>query len=478
MSLTDEVGGRQPAPISGSWAVVAAVAAVPRVVWAFMVARAPVGLFDPAVYLAAAENIAAGRGYRSLTGTFTSYFPPTYPFFLGALRWIVDLVGLDSHFFVLVGIVQALLGVLACLGVMFIADRIAGRFAGVTAGLLTALWPNLIIHGSLLLSETLFIALLIGCLVVLVRALERWSGSGMGPSDGHHRKQPDPSAVLLIVAAGTLCGLAVLTRPQAGLLVVPALVLAGLLSGAGIRRSALAAALLTMGILLMVLPWGVRNQVRLGSFVPVSTNTGDNLCIGFNPEANGGFAMAPACQADTSYTDGPRAEVSRYRELLESAFTWARSNSGRLAHLSLSKVRITFGSDADGVRVTESFGEDPFLGDRLRSRLTMMSNVYYFGVLALALVGAWLLASDMRRGRVAQVPDSDAEPAGDPPEPNPIDPAKVLGWMVLLIVASSVLVPVLSFGDPRFKVPFEPLLAILAAVTLTQTRDRFLRRGD
>ena len=44
----------------------------------------------------------------------------------------------------------------------------------------------------------------------------------------------------------------------------------------------------------------------------------------------------------------------------------------------------------------------------------------------------------------------------------------VVGLIVLFVTLAGVLVPVSAFGDPRFKVPLEPTIALLAAVTLVQ----------
>ena len=42
----------------------------------------------------------------------------------------------------------------------------------------------------------------------------------------------------------------------------------------------------------MMVPWTIRNAVRLDAFVPTSTNTGDTLCLDRFEGANGGFRWA------------------------------------------------------------------------------------------------------------------------------------------------------------------------------------------
>ena len=71
------------------------------------------------------------------------------------------------------GLVQALLGGLAVAAVVIAAERLGGRRVAVTAGVIMALWPNLVIHSSLMLSETLFIAVFSVTLAALLGALGR-----------------------------------------------------------------------------------------------------------------------------------------------------------------------------------------------------------------------------------------------------------------------------------------------------------------
>lgn len=435
--------------------IIAGVAAVPRVLWLLVASRAPVGLFDPQIYLSAAQSIAAGHGYRSLTGTVTTYYPPGYPFFLGAIYRVCDLVGLTGRFFTVVAVVQGTLGIFATLGVAVIAARIAGARVGMAAGLVVALWPNLILHTTLLLSETLFIAISVGAVLAVMMAF-----------DSSGRK----SSVWL-VSSGLVCGLAVLTRPQAGFLLVPVIFVATLASGMDWRRTIAVTGLMAAGVVVVVAPWTLRNASVMGSAVIVSTNVGDNICIGFNPDANGGFAMAPACQAETAYTDGPTQEVSRDNELKSKSIRWVRNNIGRLPGLSISKLRITFEGDHDALRAAESFDQDKFLAHWQRTMLRWVSDLYYWVMAVLGVSGLFVLARLIR-------PKSEHHETrqGDPaPVARSFSMERFLGLYVVLTIAVGALVPILSFGDQRFKVPVEPFIAILSALMLSRIASLFLR---
>ncbi len=409
------------------------VAAVLRLVWVGFMSRSPAGLSDPAIYQAAANSISKGLGYRSITGTVTAYYPPGYPYFLGAVQWVVNLVGLDSHFVLVVGVIQALLGATTAALVVVIARRMATsnrheRLVGVTAGLLVAFWPNLIAHSSVLLSETLFIAVFTLVATLLVKAI-------LGDSNPR----------TLLCWAALLMGVATLIRPQSALLLIPAATVGMLIARVDVRRVATHVGALCIGVVLVVMPWSIRSSLALDGLVILSTNSGDNLCIGFNPDAHGGFGMEPACQTGTSYTDGPVQERERNSELRSEAVSWALENPQSLPGLGLSKMRLTFDGDHDAIRALESYGQDPFLGDGTRTALNRLADGYYFIVLALAVAG--LAITLVMGGRQPHSGQSGA-----------------VRMTLVLVIFLGALVPVLSFGDQRFKVPIEPFLGLFAAV--------------
>ena len=399
-------------------------AAALRVLWALVMSREPKGLTDLTLYPLFAEGIAEGRGYLSLGQHPTAYYPPGYPFFLGAIQWIIDRVGLGEHLVLAAGLVQALLGGLAVGAVVVAGERLGGRRVALVAGALIALWPNLVVHSSLMLSETLFIAVFCVTLAALVKVTDapRWW-----------------SASLFVAAAGL--GLCTLIRPQSTLLALPAIAISWALGSMGWRRCATSLAVLVAGVVLVVAPWTIRNAIVLGGFVPVSTNTGDNLCIGFNPDTTGGFMAAPYCETGEFYVQGIDQELRRDAEARALALRWASGHLAEIPALSLRKLQITYTNDRDGLRALESFGEDEFLDDGLRRLIGTLGDIYFFSVLVAASAGMAVVAIDGWRKRH-------------------VDPVPGL---VVLLTLGAVAVPVVSFADTRFKVPAAPLLALLAA---------------
>ena len=110
----------------------------------------------------------------------------------------------------------------------------------------------------------------------------------------------------------------------------------------------------------------------------VSTNTGDSLCMGFNPDTTGGFMLAPYCETGEFYVQGIEEELRRDAEARQLALDWATGNLGELPGLSLRKLQITYANDRDGLRALESFGEDEFLSSGVRRGAGLVIDVWFF----------------------------------------------------------------------------------------------------
>lgn len=182
----------------------------------------------------------------------TAFRPPLYPLVLG---------GVYAVFGARLGVAQAL-NVVVGTGVVVLAAllawRLAGRTAGVVTGLLAAVYPPLLFNDGPPLSEPLGLLLLLATMLLLLDGRAPW--------------------------AGATAGLLVLTRPTAPVYVA---VLAGwVLWRMGWRRALGFVACVAV----VVAPWILRNWVRLGTPVLV-TSVGFNLNAIYSPEAkaSGGF---------------------------------------------------------------------------------------------------------------------------------------------------------------------------------------------
>ncbi len=215
---------------------------------------------DMVGYHALAVNLLReGRFELDMAGRGEILRTPAYPGFLAGVYAVVG----ERPWAAL--LIQAGIDTLTCLLLMLIAGRYLGRGAAVAAGLFYAVDPFAVLFSTTLLSETLFVFLLVAGLAV-------FCGSA-----GARRIAP---AAGLGAAAGAVWGLAALTRPILGYATVPmAIVL--LVAHLARRRpgAALAAAgALAAGMFLTLLPWLARNHARYGRF-SLSTSSGYNLLV-------------------------------------------------------------------------------------------------------------------------------------------------------------------------------------------------------
>lgn len=396
--------------------------------WAAYAARTPSGLHDPLFYRLLADSIAHGHGYSypppfngpGIGFAPTAYYPPAYAAVLGAIRWLTlhtPLPDGQTAIAVVVNLVAAAAGIVL---VFAIARRIADERTALVAAALVAFWPNLIVHTAVTLSETLFIAVMLLALWLAINV------------------RRDGSQWSRLVAVGATIGIATLVRPVA-LPLLGALAVAWLVAGLGWRTTLARTGVVTLACSAVLVPWVIRNAVVMGSPV-LSTNSGDNLCMSRQPGATGGFQITAFCNNEIPGLHRPESEVRKNDEGQHTALTFVREHPATEVRLWFSRLRYGFGSDADGVRATESYDEDRFLPDAVRTTVTVLANLWYAAVGILAVVSLWWW---LRRRDFG-------------------------GWLVFMSVLGVGVLPIVAFfGDPRFHVPVDPLLAILAAGLLT-----------
>lgn len=166
---------------------------------------------------------------------------PGYPLFLSAFTSTPP----SADIFRRVELCQAFMGSVAVLLVFLLFRQIASPWQALVITLLAAISPQLVNIAVYMLSENLFILLLVAALYVFSRAIRdgRWF-------------------VPLMLAAGVMFGLAALTRPVLEYF-LPCLMVMIYLAYA--RRPALkAAGMLVLGFSLVWAPWMVRNYITLG----------------------------------------------------------------------------------------------------------------------------------------------------------------------------------------------------------------------
>jgi 4-amino-4-deoxy-L-arabinose transferase-like glycosyltransferase len=281
------------------------LASILRIGWAFAQNHQPdPRLGDQFEYLALGRNLLHEHELKFYDDRFGqsvhAYRTPGYPLFIA-------FCGGNVH---AIQIAQALVDVSTVFAIYLLSRR------SLVAAAIVAFNPFLIYFSSLVLSETLFTAMLAWGMYLLLR--QKWRIAG------------------LIVLA-----LSVLVRPSAlGLVVLLAIVAAWPRGWRAVAQDAAIAGALVAAVLF---PWAYRNshhpQVR--SWIWTTTNNGITAYDGFNDRATGASdqkAFVSELRTPLSRMD----EVERDNFLSEQTHAWIESHPARSIQLMGSKIARTW----------------------------------------------------------------------------------------------------------------------------------------
>jgi len=323
-----------------------------------------------------AQRIAAG----DWLGGEVFYQAPLYPYFLALLQF---LFGRDLW---LIRVVQAGLGSAACVLLYWAGRSYFSRAAGVAAGALLALYAPAVFFDALIQKTVLDVLLISLLLLVLARAQQkphwrRWLAAGAVL--GFLGLSRENSLVWLPVIAGWIALYFNDRRPQVRLQWV---------------------AVFLAGVLLVLLPVGLRNLYVGGELILTTSQMGSNFFIGNNPGATGTYAPLLPGHGDPQFERQDAidlaeqalgrnlspGEVSRYwfgrawEYISNEPFSWLRLMGKKW--LMVWNVREL--EDAD----------DFYLYQSESSVLRGLASVAHFGILTpLAAMGCLLTWRQVRR---------------------------------------------------------------------------------
>jgi len=355
-----------------------------------------------------------------LPGVPSAYTQPLYAWLLAGVYWPF------GRSWVAVGLMQLLLAVATALVVLAIGMRVGGVWVGVVAALITTLHPYVVWH-DMHINRELVDGLLLAVITLLALvAYERrsaWSA----------------------VATGAVLGLAVLGNSR---LVLLPLWLAPFLVWRlrpGVRAVAIAVAVCAAAGL-VVAPWAIRNKAQVGCFT--ITTDARALWKANNPTtyailANGGWIDDvpelpgvppwPEKAAEEAIATGkpvPVDECAQMRFYQDQVKTFWREHPGEKVRLSLQAVRMLW-SPFLSVKADDA-GQQGLSDFAQRTVEPVFAILLY----ALALAGAFLA------------------------------PRRYLALAALLLSYNTVAAMVFA-GTIRYRVPWDFVLAVLAAFALT-----------
>jgi len=224
---------------------------------------------DQEAFWSYGQGIASGQGFRSEFEPWLADRPPLYSHFLAG---IFNIFGEEKP---AVFMVQAVIGAIAAALFYLVAVRILGERRGLLAGVMFGMMPHFLLFTKQILTEALYIPLLVLLLGVLILP---------------ERKV---RSVWYWILPGILLGLIGLVRREAllpgGLILILAAMRYHKLDKLRIGAIILVAAL---GVIISLAPWMLRNWGVLGTPM-LSSSGGVNFMVGNNPNGTGGYSPPP-----------------------------------------------------------------------------------------------------------------------------------------------------------------------------------------
>ena len=374
-------------------------------------------------YVTIAQNLLDGKGYAALfpglVTRLTARRPPLFPLSLAACFAIFGR-GMVAPLLML-----SVLGAVTCALMVHLTRRLFGEREALLAGLLAAVWPGMWINNTTLMSETLYVLLLVSLVRLADRARRVCTVTGVLP-------------------LGVLAGLMTLTRPE-GILFVALLAFWLAVIWPGEDRWRAVAAALAMAALIIA-PWVVRNWLRFGAFIPSATSIGQVLACANNDKTYyehewlGGLHLDPVDPAVSpqykSWLDDPRmTEAEIDRRLRAEGVRYARAHAQRMPVVVLWRLRRALD---------------------LWSPYRSAAHESAEGRLPLASLAAWLTFPPLlAAGALGAVRFRHH--------------ARRLFWPYA-VIAFYVADVAVTWGAPRFRSPMEPMMILFAAASLSTSQ--------
>ena len=382
---------------------------------------------DAVFFRLTATNLADGNGYEAPFVTHphklvaTAAHPPLFP----GLLSVFDLLGLRS-----VDAQRLALAVVTCTSVLvmgLLGRKVAGPIVGIMAAVIAAFDPLWLQPVGTLMSESVYLIVIPMMLLLALRCLE------------HPR-------VRRFAVLGVTIAFAVLIRSEA----IDFVVLLGLplllFAAVPWKKRSLFGLAFVAGLVLILGPWLIRNQVQVGGAV-LSDQQGLTLAGSycnntFDPKDPTYGSFNGDC-ADGSgavfikYGQPPNrtlgwTELALDRTLTSSSETYARQHLGQLPGVVLAREASTWGLG------NHTFQLDLAVAGGRNRTYEELGWITYWILLPFVLVGGVVLATrSWRRFTIMVVP--------------------------IVVVALNVAI---AYGSTRFRIAAEPTLAVLAAVGL------------
>lgn len=393
--------------------------------------------YDAGYYELQARQLGKGHGYNDPFEFLPGHphrsrpsadHPPLTVFVILPIIWAGDQIGLaESTTQLVVRFEILLIGLFGIVLMAMLARRLAGDGAGLIAAGIAAAYPYLWVNDGLIMSETLAVAAVVGALLLVMRLVDL----------------PRRSTALLL---GVVCGVGALARAEL-ILLAPLLALPLLRTWRAWpwRERLGPVAAVGVGAVLIVGPWIGFNLSRFHDPTAISTNDGiailGSTCDAVFSGPPIGLTNLGVCIPKHAPA-GDQSQVSTvYRQRAIDYINHGRR--GQFVKVLFARIGRDWGlfRPADMAFINEAEGRPRWL--------TNLGMWCYYPLAALALAAVVILRRRRVRVWFCAVPP--------------------------IIVTAGAL---LSYGQTRFRVPAEPVIVVMAAVTIAVLGARATSGGN
>ena len=211
------------------------------------------------------------------------------------------------------------------------------------------------------------------------------------------------------------------------------------------RQLARATAIAVVAVVVVLAPWTIRNAVVMDAFVPVATNASQTLWSGHNDAATGGQVYPPAGYEDRFEQSLPELELQSSKALRNDAIEYMFTHPVReLELIPLKLIHLNRGDSyvLDWVNDTGATRAPP-LSEINVERIGVIADVGYYGLLTLTVLGVFLLGRGFWRSSIGRV-------------------------VATSLLTALLLYGFLYYGNYRYRMPYEPMMIVVAATLVTR----------
>jgi hypothetical protein len=274
----------------------------------FPVVHSMISERDAIGYLQLARNIWEFQEFRFATGGPTAFRMPGYPIYLALTS-----VSVNSH--LPAQVIQIFSDIISIFIVYILSRRLFGdRSIPLLGAFFLAIHPTLALSSISIYPETLSSIILVFTILILIEFRDRWVAGLI--------------ASILLAAAIYLKT----SNASVAFALITIYSMNYLVSNSIKKNSVFLALLPYIMIVLLLLPWIIRNFLTIESFVPLTTSYGINLWGGNNPLADGGYV------SNERYVVRGMNEVESNYFYKRRAYEWISENPGQFIYLIPKKA--------------------------------------------------------------------------------------------------------------------------------------------